>query len=156
MFVVSSIGSKRDGHLSGSSANDSSAKSGEVSVLLAMYGESYAEVPGVVRSVKAPEGGADMESTMRSLGDTVCRFGVCAGAESLMDSKCVPNRGSSKRPSVGSGAEVKSLLLKSNMLSEGSSERGNISSDSGLEEPSEEEEKVPSKPWEKAMVDIFC
>ena len=41
LLVSSSIGSKRDGHLSGSSANESSvAKSGEVSVLLAMYGES--------------------------------------------------------------------------------------------------------------------
>ena len=37
----SSMGSKREGHLSGSSANESSvAKRGEVSVLLAMYGES--------------------------------------------------------------------------------------------------------------------
>ena len=51
MLGCSSIGSNRDGHLSGSSANESSAKSGEVSVLLAMYGESKAEVPGVVRSV---------------------------------------------------------------------------------------------------------
>lgn len=40
LFGSSSIGSKRDGHLSGSSANDSSVKSGEVSVLLAMNGES--------------------------------------------------------------------------------------------------------------------
>lgn len=40
LFVSSSIGSKRDGHWSGSSVKDSSAKSGEVSVLLATYGES--------------------------------------------------------------------------------------------------------------------
>ena len=51
MLGCSSIGSKRDGHLSGSSVKESSAKSGEVSVLLLMYGESKAEVPGVVRSV---------------------------------------------------------------------------------------------------------
>ena len=41
LIVSSSIGSKRDGHLSGSSAKDSSVvKRGEVSVLLAMNGES--------------------------------------------------------------------------------------------------------------------
>lgn len=154
MFVSSSIGSKRDGHLSGSSAKGSSAKRGEVSVLLAMYGESKVEVPGVVRSVKAPEGGADIESTMRSLGDTVCRFGVCAGAGSLMGAKCVPKTSDSlKRTLVGSGTEVRSLL-KSNMLSEGTSKRVMVSSGSKLEEPSGD--AVPSKSGETAMVDIFC
>ena len=39
-LVSSSIGSKRDGHLSGSSNESSVTKRGEVSVLLAMYGES--------------------------------------------------------------------------------------------------------------------
>ncbi len=112
-------------------------------------------MPGVVRSVKAPEGGADMESTMRSLGDTVCRFGVCAGAGSLMGSKLVEkSRDRSKKPSLESGAEVKSLWLKSNILSEGRSEGVMVSSGCGLEKPSEEE--VPSKLWERAMVDMFC
>ena len=97
------------------------------------------EVPGVVRSVKAPEGGADMESNMRSLGDTVCRLGVCGGAGSLMDSKWVPkSRDPSKRPSPEPGAEVK-LLLKSKMLSDGTSARGGFSSRSELVESSGEE-----------------
>ncbi len=113
------------------------------------------EVPGVVKSVKAPEGGADMESTMRSLGDTVCKLDVCGGAGSLMDSKCVPkSRGASKRALAEPGAEVKlSLLLKSNILSEGTSERVLVSSESGFEELSGEQ--VPSKSWERAMVDKF-
>ena len=111
------------------------------------------EVPGVVRSVKAPEGGADMESTMRSFGDTVCKFGVCGGAGSLMGSNWDPKfREPSKRPSPESGAEVKSL--KSNMLSDGTSERVRFSSGSGIEELSGEE--IPSKSWEKDMLAIFC
>ena len=65
----------------------------------------------MVRLVKALEGGADMESTMRSLGETVCRFGVCGGAESLMGSKRMSKKDPSKRLSVISGAKVKSLLL---------------------------------------------
>lgn len=103
-------------------------------------------MPGVVRSVKAPDGGADMESTMRSCGDTVCRFGICAGAGSLMGSKWgSKSMDGSKRSSLASGAEVKSLLwvVKPNMLSEETSEMVTVSSGSELEEPSGEEE-VPS------------
>ena len=86
----------------------------------------------MVRSVKAPEGGADMESTMRSLGDTVCKFGVCGGAGSLMGSNWDPKfRAPSKRPSPESGTEVKSL--KSNMLSDGRSEGMRFSSGTGFE-----------------------
>ena len=100
------------------------------------------EVPGVVRSVRAPDGGADMESTMRSLGDTVWMFGVCGSAGSLMDSKWVPNSSdSSKRASLEAGAKVK-LLSKSNMLSEEASRRGRVSRSSELEEPCGD--KVPS------------
>ena len=111
------------------------------------------EVPGVVRSVKAPEGGADMESTMRSFGDTVCKFGVCGGAGSLMGSNWDTKfREPSKRPSPESGAEVKSL--KSNMLSDGTSERVKFSSVTGLEELSGKE--IPSKSWERDMLAIFC
>ena len=111
------------------------------------------EVPGVVRSVKAPEGGADMESTMRSCGDTVCRLGVCGGAGSLMGSNWDPKlREPSKRPSPDSGAEVKSL--KSNMSSDGTSERVGFSFGSGCEELSGKE--IPSKSWERDMLAISC
>ena len=107
----------------------------------------------MVRSVKAPDGGADMESTMRSCGDTVCIFGVCGGAGSLMGSKWDPKlRDPSNRPSLESGAEVKSL--KSNMVSDGTSERVRFSSTS---EPEGFVGKgIPSKSWERGMVDIFC
>lgn len=75
------------------------------------------DVPGVVRSVKAPDGGADIESTMRSLGDTVCWLDACSGAGSLMDSKWVLKFiDPSKKLECASGAEGKSL--KSNILSE--------------------------------------
>ena len=111
------------------------------------------EVPGVVRSVKAPDGGADMESTMRSLGDTVCKFGVCGGTGSLMGSNWDPKfREPSKKPSPESGAEVKSL--KSNMPSDGTSERMRFSCGSGFEELLGEE--IPSKLWERDMLAIFC
>lgn len=115
------------------------------------------EVPGVVRSVKAPDGGADMESTMRSLGDTVSKFGVCGGPGSLMGSKYVPkSRDPSKRPSLEPGAEVKLLLslFKSNMLSDETSETARISSGSKLEDSSGED--IPSKLCERAMVGMFC
>ena len=109
----------------------------------------------MVRSVKALDGGADMDSTMRSLGDTVCGFRAGAGAGSLMDSKWVPkSRDPSKRPSLESGAEVKSLWLKSNMWSVGTSERVTVSSDSDPEEPAGEE--VPSKLWGRGVEDMFC
>ena len=95
-----------------------------------------------------------MVSTMRSLGDTVCKFGVCVAAGSLIGSKWVPKpRGSSKRVSLDSDMETKSLLLKSNMVSGWTSGRVTVSSGSGLEEPPEE---VPSKSWERGMVEIFC
>ncbi len=81
----SSTGSKSEGQWSGSSLKASSANIGEVSLLLAMYGDSKVDVPGVVRSVKAPEGGAEIVSTIRSLGETVCTFDACA-AGWLMDS----------------------------------------------------------------------
>ena len=104
-------------------------------------------MPGVVRSVKAPDGGADMESTMRSLGDTVCRFGICAGAGSLMDSKWDwKSMDPSKRSSLGSDAEVKSLLLYSNMFSEEISGRATVNFGSELAEPSEEEEEEEEVP----------
>ena len=87
-FVMgSSTGSKSDGHWSGSSPKASSANIGEVSLLFAMYGDSKVDVAGVVRSVKAPEGGAEIVSTMRSLGEMVCTFDACAGAGLLIDSK---------------------------------------------------------------------
>ena len=112
------------------------------------------EVPGVVRSVKAPEGGADMESTMRSFGDTVCKLGVCGGAGSLMGSNWVTKlREPPKMPSPGSGAEVKSLL-KSNMLSDGTSERVSFSSGSGFEELSGE--ALPSKSCGRDVLAMFC
>ena len=96
-----------------------------------------------------------MDSTMRSLGDTVCRFGVCAGAGSLIGSEWVrKSRDPSKRVSLDSGTEMKSLLEKSNMVSEWASGRVMVSSSSELEEPPGEE--VPSKSWERGMVDIFC
>ena len=82
----SSSGSKSEGHWSGSSPKASSPNIGEVSLLLAMYGDSKVDVPGVVSSVKAPEGGAEMESTIRSLGETVCTFDACAVAGWLIDS----------------------------------------------------------------------
>ena len=77
-----------------------------------------------------------MDSTMRSLGDTVCGFGVCASAGSLIGSKWVPKSiDPSKRVSPDSGIETKSLLLKSNMVSEWASGRVMVSSGSELEEP---------------------
>ena len=94
-----------------------------------------------------------MESTMRSLGDTVCRFGVCDGAGSLMGSNWDPKfREPSKRPSPESGTEVKSL--KSNMLSDGTSERVGFSFGCKFEELSGE--KLPSKSWERDMLAVFC
>ena len=85
-----------------------------------------------------------MVSNMRSLGDTVCRFGVCVGAGSLIGSKWVPKpRGSSKRVSLDSGIEMKSLWLKSNMVSGWASGGVTVSSGCTLEEPPGEE--VPSK-----------
>ena len=96
-----------------------------------------------------------MDSTMRSLGDTVCKFGICAGAGSLIGSKWVPkSMDPSKRISSDSGIETNSLLLKSNMVSERASGRVMVSSGPELEEPPGEE--VPSKSWERGMVDVSC
>ena len=96
-----------------------------------------------------------MDSTMRSLGDTVSIFGVCVGAGSLIGSKGAPKpRDSSKSASLDSGTEMKSLWLKSNMVSGWASGRVTVSSGSGLEEPPGVE--VPSKSWERGIVDNFC
>ena len=95
-----------------------------------------------------------MESTMRSLGDTVRTFDDCADAGSLMGPKCVPkSRDASKRPSVESGAKGTPLVLKSNMPSDETSEWVRVSSGSEVEEPSGEE--IPSKLWERGMVVMF-
>ena len=68
----SSISLKRGAQLSESSSKARlSANSGLVLFELAMNGDSKVDVPGVVSSVKAPEGGAEAESTIMSLGDTV-------------------------------------------------------------------------------------
>ena len=77
---------KRDGQLSASGSSISHIK-GEVSVLLARYGESQAEVPGVDRLVKAVDGGADIGSMSSSVGDMVWTLGdACTGAGELIGS----------------------------------------------------------------------
>ncbi len=79
--VLSSRVGNSEGQSSELSPRSSSPKKGEVWLLLTMYGDSNVDVPGVVRSVNVVEGGADVESTMTSLGDTVkgC-VDVCTGA----------------------------------------------------------------------------
>ena len=70
-----------------------------------------------------------------------------------MDSKWDPKfRDPSKRPSPESGAEVK--VLRSNMLSDGRSERERFSFGSGLEELMGKE--IPSKSWEGDILEMFC
>lgn len=79
--MLSSRVGNSEGQSSELSPRSSSPKKGEVWLLLTIYGDSNVDVPGVVRSVNVVEGGADVESTMTSLGDTVkgC-VDVCTGA----------------------------------------------------------------------------